>query len=122
MRGGDRSSFRSAQRESREYGKRRRKWILRILSNYLLRDAVHGSTRKVRLLSAQLIVVQREFPCTHKYDGDMEILLNAGERKLLRISIYQSFATVAKFAVNFFYFPQLHPARTNTRVTRSEEI
>lgn len=53
------------------------------------------------LLSAQLIVVQRKFSCTHKYDSDMEILLNAREMETFKNPIYQSFATVAKSAVNF---------------------
>jgi len=60
---------------------------------------------------AQLIVAQRKFSYTHKYDSDMEILLNVREMETFKNSIYQSFATVAKSAVNFilenFILPEL---------------
>lgn len=55
---------------------------------------------QVRLLSAQLIVVQREFPRTHKYDSDMEILLNA-RQKLLRIPFIRASKKPEKSATNF---------------------
>lgn len=59
--------------------------------------------RKVRLLSVQLIVAQRKFSYTHKYDSDMEILLNARKMETFKNPICQSFTTVAKSAVNFYF-------------------
>jgi hypothetical protein len=67
--------------EPGEYGKRHGKWIPRILSNYFLCDAGKRTQSAPR---ASGTIDRCGFPCTHKYDSDMEILLNTGE-KLLRI-------------------------------------
>lgn len=58
--------------------------------------------RKVRLLSAQLIVAQRvcESSYTYKYDSNMEILLTL-MLATFRNLFYQSFVTVVKSAALF---------------------
>lgn len=83
--------------ESREHGKRHRKRILRILSNF---SAGRWQKRKVRLLSTQLIVMQCESSCAHKYDSDVEILLNA-KVETCRNPIYQNFKEACKVCDKF---------------------